>query len=709
MSVEIDAGVRQDLTEMFTDFLRTHYRDEAYELARLFPREKRSLDIDWQDINRYDPDFADDIIEEYSTLRPILEAGLQQLENPIDCDFQSEEFGNVNIRITLPDSKCYSVGELRAQHRGRYLGIEGEIARITDPNERVMSAAFECERCGIVTTVPQTESEYKEPAACNGCDRKGPFSLLFDHEGTAFVDQAKILLQQPPDEAGNRSGQGTEIVVYVDDDLIEYGSQYGLAGRVGESATVYGQVQLEQQTERQKKKPTFDRYFVADAISFEDGDDEIDVEEYRAEFERYAAIDNPYDLFANSIAPEIKTTPAWKKAELMGTAYLFGSPRIDPENGPTYRGDIHMAIFGDPGMAKSVFLRSIDDVSPDSVRRSATGLASDVGLTSAAVKDDFGEGQYTLKPGILVQAGAHCIIDEIDKGPDNLERINDALEGDQMITVSKGGIHASLKTRTGLLVSGNPEHGRFDQNIPIAEQIDVDPTLLSRFDGIITLRDTVDPDQDDAVGGHILRSYRESAAMEKTSRGIGVNTDVKQEATQREVPLEVMQAWVKYARENIFPEIPEDVEDALRTFYVDVRGQNMDTDSDNIPATARKLEAGIRYAVAFARLRLSDTVEMQDAEKSIELSKLIVGENYDPETATFNADQTNEAQPKTQKDKVDRILDALPDADEDAISISEIAASAQMEYETVEYRIEKLKNKSQTPITEPVTGRYRKI
>lgn len=707
MSSVTDTYESATIEDQFTEFIGLYYKDEAYELARLFPKEKRSLNISWSDLNKFSPDLADDLINCPERIIPAFERGLQNFDNALDCSYTSEEFGNANIRVTLPDSKTHTVSDLRARHQGDYLGVRGKMARITDPNERARSLAFECNRCGTITTIPQSDQDYQEPHECQGCERKGPFQIRFDHEGSSLVDQAKVLLKEPPDESRSKTGQGSELTVYVDEDLLEYGGEYGLPGRVGEDVVIFGTVELVQKTNGNSKTPTFDRYLIAEAIEFEDGEDEIDVDEHREEFERYAAMDDPYETFANSIAPEIKATPAWKKAELMGTAYLFGSPRIDPDNGPTYRGDIHMAIFGDPGMAKSVFLRSIDEVSPDSMRRSATGLASDVGLTAAAVKDDFGEGQYTLKPGILVQAGAHTIIDEIDKGPADLERINDALEGDQMITVSKGGIHASLKTRTGLLVSGNPEHGRFDQNIPIAEQIDVDPTLLSRFDGIITLRDTVDEDQDRAVGGHILRSYREAAAMEKHSRGENVTHDIEQDATKRDVPLEVMRAWVKYARDNIFPEIPEDVEERLRDFYVDVRTENLDMDADTIPATARKLEAGIRYACSFARLRLSETVEMQDAEKAIELSKLIIGETYDAETGTFNADQTNEAQPKTQKDKIDRVRAALPEPGDDPMSASEIAGKTTMQFESVEHYLDKLKK--QGAIVEPKQGRYRKV
>jgi replicative DNA helicase Mcm len=332
--------------------------------------------------------------------------------------------------------------------------------------------------------------------------------------------------------------------------------QYGvpLVERVGEDVTVYGTVELLQQQGRNKAEYLFDHYVKGKAITFEDsGLKAVDVAAHREEFETHANADDVYERFYTSIAPQIHPTDQMELAMKVCAAYLFASPRVDPDEGAMYRGDMHAAIIGDPGMAKSVLLSGVSEFSPDAEHRSATGLSSDVGLVAAAVEDDFDNGGWMLKPGILVRAGMHAIIDEIDKGPDDLEKINDAMEGRQIATVDKAGMKADLKTRTGLLVSGNPEGSRFDSEVPLPEQVDIDQSLLTRFDAIVLLTDTVDEEQDRKIASHITESWRESVDMVK-------DKDVEPDATQRQVSAEVAQAWVAAGRE-IIPELTDEAAD----------------------------------------------------------------------------------------------------------------------------------------------------
>ncbi|TKX76263.1 hypothetical protein EXE53_32825, partial [Halorubrum sp. SD626R] len=142
-------------------------------------------------------------------------------------------------------------------------------------------------------------------------------------------------------------------------------------------------------------------------------------------------------------------------------AWLFNAYRIDNDLG-SYRGDLHFGLIGDPGRGKSTILSRLNEIAPKSEFRSGTGL-SKIGLTAAAVQEEFaGTTEWTLSPGILPRAnGGHCIIDEVDDVVDEKTKsMHDALEGDQMVKVDKAGITADLPTRTALLASGNPVHGR---------------------------------------------------------------------------------------------------------------------------------------------------------------------------------------------------------------------------------------------------------
>lgn len=60
-----------------------------------------------------------------------------------------------------------------------------------------------------------------------------------------------------------------------------------------------------------------------------------------------------------------------------------GSPRHLPD-GMRIRGDIHICLMGDPGVAKSQLLKSISTIAPRGVYTTGKG-SSGVGLTAAVV------------------------------------------------------------------------------------------------------------------------------------------------------------------------------------------------------------------------------------------------------------------------------------------------------------------------------------
>jgi replicative DNA helicase Mcm len=418
---------------------------------------------------------------------------------------------------------------------------------------------------------------------------------------------------------------------------------------------VYGIVRLEQQGSWQRKTVVFEPYLTGRAIDFESDIEKLDIEDYREEFEPLATGDSPFEDFKDVMAPALKRVGNWPLAFDLGAAWLFAAPRLAPEEGSIHRGDIHMGLFGPPGIGKSIFLDALAELSPDAEHRSATGLSSDVGLIAAATQDDFAEGDgWTLKPGILARAGSHAIIDEIDKTDAKLSKMNDALEGRQLATVDKGGIKADLKTRVGVLVAGNPDGGRWEdlEYVSVKEQIDIGESLWSRLDGTVVLQDTPDAKTDGEVADHMLRQHRADAARVAESNG-RVPPDAREalvsdkEGTSRPISDEAARAWVMAGRE-INPLLTDTAKEKLRDFFIEVR--NGLPSGDGFTATPRKLTTGIRFAKAFARLRLSPTVEEPDAEMAVSLGRRIVGQTYTDDGA--DNDQTTEAQSAAQSKRL---------------------------------------------------------
>jgi DNA replicative helicase MCM subunit Mcm2 (Cdc46/Mcm family) len=84
--------------------------------------------------------------------------------------------------------------------------------------------------------------------------------------------------------------------------------------------------------------------------------------------------------------------------------------------------------------------------------------------------------------------------------------LHEAME-QQTISVAKAGITATLKSRCALLGAANPKYGRFDDFVPIGEQINMPASLLSRFDLIFVMTDKPEQKRDSAIAEHILKAH----------------------------------------------------------------------------------------------------------------------------------------------------------------------------------------------------------
>jgi len=677
--------------ERFHEFFETYCHDEIAALAQSYPTVRR-LEVSHNDVWRWESDVADDWMSAPETVAGWFEDALATYSvGAVGLD-------DVSITLTdLPDHAVYSPREIRNDHAGEYIGIRGDLSRVTTPDDFAELLAYECQRCGTRTEIPQTKDELQEPHECAGCERQGPFEI--QHDASRFVDYSKLRVETPPEDAGTQGADSMD--GYVTGDLVEYGHEEGLVQRAGDRVTIYGEIERVPKTEGRKKVPLFDRRFRVEAIEFDSEQENIDVAAHRDDFEAFAERDDAIDLFKQSIAPELFATDAWQAALELGVAYLFGAPRLDIDDGPTYRGDIHALLVTDYGMGKSTFNDGIEAFSPKCINKSATGLSSDVGLLAAAVKDDFGDGQWTIKPGILVRGnGGHVILDEIDKPDADLARMNDALEGQQKIDIEKAGQSATYQSRVGLLATGNPEDSRYVSTEGVAHQIGMDETLLSRFDGIVTMRDTADADTDAEIAERIIDGIVEASEVATEQRD-------EFDVLERPIPLDVGQAWVKYARENVHPTATKEQLIEIRDWYAEeIRQLNQSFGDDNaeadmpVPVTARVVENTYRFAAAFARLHLRDEITGQDVTRAKELVKQLVSQNWNGEEF-----QPAAVEAGTQKGNVKAVYNVIDN--NPGSSVAEIAEKAGLSTDKAEHHVEKLSHSGR--IMQPQTGEYRTV
>jgi len=260
--------------------------------------------------------------------------------------------------------------------------------------------------------------------------------------------------------------------------------------------------------------------------------------------------------------------------------------------------------------AKSQLLRYIADVAPRGIYTSGKG-ATAAGLTAADVKDDFAGGRWVLEAGMLVLAdGGMAIIDELDKmSPEDRSAMHEALE-QQTVSIAKAGITATLNARCPVLAAANPKWGRFTSDRTISEQIDLPPTLLSRFDVIFSIKDLPDQVRDRRLANRILASHMEVET--------GAETDGRSSTAAAPFSPDLLKKYIAYARRTIRPVLTQAALDVLEDYYVRVRKQGEEPNSP-VPITARQLEALVRLSEAAARARLSMTVSIDDAHRATQI------------------------------------------------------------------------------------------
>jgi replicative DNA helicase Mcm len=286
----------------------------------------------------------------------------------------------------------------------------------------------------------------------------------------------------------------------------------------------------------------------------------------------------------------------------------------------------------------------------------------------------------------------------------------------QEISISKAGINATLKSRCSLLGAANPKYGRFDQYEPIGEQIDLEPALVSRFDLIFTVTDQPDPEKDADLADHIINTNY--AGELHTQRTNTTNSNFTQEQVDNvtedvapEIEPELLRKYIAYAKRTCYPTMTDEAKQAIRDFYVDLRAKGADEDAP-VPVTARKLEAIVRLSEASARVRLSDTVELEDAERVIEIVRSCLQDiGVDPETGQFDADVVETGRSKTQRDRVKNIRQLINDIEgeyEQGAPVEEVLERAEdvgMDRSKAEHEIEKLRRQGE--VYEPSSGHLR--
>jgi replicative DNA helicase Mcm len=682
----------QDLvTDKWEDFLKKYYWNEIIELSNSYP-ERRSLFVQFSEMDRYDPTIADMLLDDPDVTIESATRALREMDIPTGVTLDE-----ANLRIIKLPRKI-KIRDIRSEDIGKLIGIEGLVTKATEVRPRIVEAAFECPFCHHIFSVLQSGRQYKEPVECEqesgGCGRKVQ-RFLTRVDKSKFVNAQKIRLQESPEEL--RGGELPQALdVNLEDDI---------SGEVspGDRVIVTGILRSYQRTTQFGKTPFFDIFLDGNSLELKEEEfEEIEITE-EDEREIMALRDQPdvYEKLIRSIAPSIYGYEEIKEAMIL---QLFaGVPKELPDE-TRVRGDIHVLLVGDPGVAKSQLLTYLVKLAPRGLYTGGKSSTS-AGLTAAAVRDEFGEGRWTLEAGALVLADKGiAAVDEIDKmKKEDRDALHEAME-QQTVSIAKAGIMARLNSRCALLAAANPKYGRFDKYTAIAEQINMPPTLLSRFDLIFTMIDKPNEEVDTRTAEHIIESHHAGELLARFENLGKMDADERErfrkevQTMEPAVPGELLRKYVAWSKRKVFPVMTEEAKKKFLAFYIGLRRQGYEDEEAPVPVTARQLEALIRLGEARARARLSDKITAEDAERVINVVTYCLRHVFvDPETGKLDADWITVGTTKTRRDRARSIREIIKELEKEygeevpMEEVLDLAEEEGMEREKAEEMIEVMK------------------
>ncbi len=589
------------------------------EIGQSIREDKKVILIDFADLASFSHQLSEELLNSPEEIIQILETALDDLGL----------IKNAGVRFfNVPETQHSKIGHLRAKHLNKMISVEGIVRQASDVRPQVINAKFECPTCGTIISVLQIERKFREPSRCS-CGRKGQFRLL----SKEMVDAQRLVIEESP-ESLIGGEQPRRMNVFLQEDLVE--------PKMEEKTTPGSRVQvIGVLKEISIPLPTgaiqtrFDLAIEANnLIPLEETFEEVKIsEEDERQIQELSADPKVFDKLAASIAPNIWGYEEIKKALVL---QMFGGVRKVSRDRSIKRGDMHILLIGDPGVAKSVTLKFISELAPKG--RYIVGKAtSGAGITATVVKDEFLRG-WALEAGAMVLANKGIVcIDEIEKmDPNDRSAMHEAME-QQTVTISKANVQATLRAETSVLAAGNPKLGRFEPFQTIAQQIDLPPTLINRFDVIFVLRDMPDKFRDESIASHVLAQYQ------KDDKIISVERDL-------------FRKYVAFAKKKIKPILSDEAVKEIREFYVKMRNSPVAADtigSKAIPISARQLEALVRLSEAHAKMRLSKKVTKEDAKIAIDiLTYYLMQVGYDYETKTFDIDKIAIGVSTSQRSKV---------------------------------------------------------
>nr|CAB3263696.1 DNA replication licensing factor mcm7-B [Phallusia mammillata] len=604
-------------------------------LTKLAHREQVSLTVDLDDLQEFDADLAENVVQNTLRYQRLFADVIEELlpdykerevtyKDALDVyiehrmvmeqrnhqdpseqrnwrnKYPSELMRRFEVSFKANSAqKAYPIREVKASHIGKLTVVRGIVIRATEVKPMMSVATYTCDRCGGETYQPITSPTFMPLEMCPSeeCQTNRSGGRLFlQNRGSKFTKFQEIKIQEHSDmvPVGNIP---RSLTIFCRGETTR-------AAFPGDHISVTGVFlpMLRVGFRQMQQGLLTDSYMEAHRVikMNKTQEDEQDQGEMTEDEIEQITQEDFYDKLANSIAPEIYGHEDIKKALLL---LLVGG--VDRNsNGMKIRGNINICLMGDPGVAKSQLLSYIDRLAPRSQYTTGRG-SSGVGLTAAVMKDQV-TGEMVLEGGALVLADQGvCCIDEFDKMMDSdRTAIHEVME-QQTISIAKAGIMTSLNARVSILAAANPAYGRYNPKKSIEHNIQLPAALLSRFDLLWLIQDKPDRENDLRLAQHITYVHMNS-----------VHPPLQFEP----IDMRLMRRYISLCKKKQ-PVVPRELTDYITAAYVELRKEAR-ASNDATFTSARTLLSILRLATALARLRLADVVEKDDVNEAMRMMEM---------------------------------------------------------------------------------------
>ena len=491
----------------------------------------------------------------------------------------------IHVRISdLPVH--YTLRQLRQTHLNCLVRVSGVVTRRTGVFPQLKHVRFDCTKCGATLgPFPQDSNAEVKISFCSECQSRGPFTV--NSEKTIYRNYQKLTLQESPGTVpAGRLPRHREVILLWD--LID-------KAKPGEEIEVTGiyRNNYDAQLNNRNGFPVFATILEANHVV--KSHDQLAgfrlTEQDEREIRTLSKDPRIVDKIVESIAPSIYGHTDIKTAVALS---LFGGVSKEAQGMHKIRGDINILLLGDPGTAKSQVLKYIEKTAHRAVFATGQG-ASAVGLTASVRRDPI-TSEWTLEGGALVLADrGTCLIDEFDKMNDqDRTSIHEAME-QQTISISKAGIVTTLQARCAIVAAANPIGGRYNSTIPFSQNVELTEPILSRFDILCVVRDTVDPSEDERLASFVVNSHGRAHPNAQVSNEDEMNVERDKDDNEPinngeprqegAIPQELLRKYILYGREKCTPKLYQIDQDKVARLFADMRRESLATGA--YPITVR--------------------------------------------------------------------------------------------------------------------------